>query len=264
MMTYELDEAFVRACQDDDIKVIILAADGPHWSSGHDQTQRGVLGEIKTKGTWFGYDLPGIEGKESRNRETYFDMYWRWRNLSKPLIGQVHGKSIGGGLMLLFICDVLVASEDASFADPTVAVGVNGVEFFGHPWDFGTRKAKEMLFTSDFVTAEEAYRLGMLNHVVPREALESTTLEIARKAAKKPSWGLKLAKEAVNAMADGQNQYSSMRAAFSLCSLGHAQAMLLAQEDVGFGEGFLQKRSNVLRSEWTEEPTVDAPDVAKE
>jgi enoyl-CoA hydratase len=238
-MTYELNDAFTEAAADDDVKVILLGATGPHFCAGHDQLNRGTHDDIRTVGTWYGYDLPGIEGRMSRNKESYFDMCWRWRNIPKPIIAATHGKTIAGGLPLLWITDIIVASEDATFADPTVHVGVNGVEYFGHPWELGARKAKELLFTSDYLTAEEARELGMVNRVVPREQLEQTVLEMARKVAAKPSLGLKLAKEAVNGMLDAQGQYAALRAAFSLCTIGHAQIDLVGRPEDGFGPGFL-------------------------
>jgi enoyl-CoA hydratase/carnithine racemase len=238
-MTYELNEAFDEAAANDDVKVILLEAVGPHFCAGHDQLNRGTHDDIKTVGTWHGYDLPGIEGRMARNKETYFDMCWRWRNIPKPIIAGAHGKTIAGGLPLLWISDIIVASDDATFADPTPYVGVNGVEYFGHPWEFGPRKAKELLFTSDYVTAQDAHTLGMVNHVVPRNQLRETVLDLARKTARKPSLGLKLAKEAVNGMLDTQGQFAAMRAAFSLCTIGHAQIDLVGRPEDGFGPGFI-------------------------
>jgi enoyl-CoA hydratase len=225
-MTYDINRAFDLAAADDDVKVIILAGAGPHFNAGHDQINRGEAEDIETVGTWFGYDLPGMEGLVARNKETYFDICWRWRNIPKVIIGQAHGKSIGGGLMLLWICDIIIASDDALFADPVVNIGCNGVEYFAHPWEMGPRKAKEFLFTGDFYTADQMERTGMINQVVPRDQLEERTLQMAKRIAEKPSWGLKLAKEAVNGMLDTQGQFPAMRAAYSLCSLGHAQMMV--------------------------------------
>ena len=69
---------------------------------------------------------------------------------------------LAGGLMLVWPCDLVIASEDAEFSDPVVAVGVNGHEFFVHAWELGHRKAKEMLFTGEPITAEEGRVLGMV------------------------------------------------------------------------------------------------------
>jgi enoyl-CoA hydratase len=238
-MTNELDDAFTRAAADDDVKVILLTAEGPHFSAGHDQRTRGVPADIKTTGMWFGYELPGIEGRMAWTKEAYLDTVWRWRNIPKPIIGAAHGRTIGGGLALLWICDVIVASEDATFADPTPHVGVNGFEYFGHPWEFSPRKAKELLFTSDYLSAEDAFRLGMVNHVVPADQLQETALAIARKTAQKPSLGLKLAKEAVNAAADHQGLYTALNHAFAINVVGKAQMIIQGMPADGLGPGFL-------------------------
>ena len=135
----------------------------------------------------------------------------------------VQGKVIAGGLMLVWPFDLVVASEDARFSDPVVAFGVNGHEFFTHAWELGARKAKEMLFTGAYFTAEECHRLGMVNHVVPREELEARTLELAERIASRPAMGLKLAKLAVNQSLDAQGQWTAIQSAFGLHHLGHAQ-----------------------------------------
>jgi enoyl-CoA hydratase len=221
-MTYELNDAFDRAARDDEVKVILLAADGPHFSSGHDLRDRAAMGEFETVSNWGGFGKPGAEGHQAVEQEIYLGMCWRWRNLPKPTIAQVHGKTIAGGLMLAWVCDLIVASDDATFSDPVVAFGVNGVEYFAHPWEVGVRKAKEMLFTGDTITAEEARTLGMVNHVVPRAELEDFTLGLARKIAARPSMGLRLAKQSVNQMQDAQGFWTALQAAMSLQQLGHS------------------------------------------
>ncbi|HTO71514.1 MAG TPA: enoyl-CoA hydratase [Myxococcota bacterium] len=222
LMTYELNAAFDRAAQDDAVKVVILAADGPHFSSGHDLRDRASLDQFETVGTWGGFGLPGAEGHMAVEHEIYLGMCWRWRNLPKPTIAQVHGKTIAGGLMLVWVCDLVVASDDATFSDPVVAFGVNGVEYFAHPWEVGVRKAKEMLFTGAAIGAREAQTLGMVNHVVPRPELEKFTLELAMKIATRPSMGLKLAKQSVNQAQDAQGFWTALQAAMSLQQLGHS------------------------------------------
>jgi enoyl-CoA hydratase len=102
-----------------------------------------------------------------------------------------------------------------------VSFGVGGVEYFAHPWELGPRKAKEMLFTGDWVSAEEAHRLGMVNHVVPVEDLADRTLAMAQKIAAKGRFALKLAKESVNAMEDAQGRVGAINTAFALHQLAH-------------------------------------------
>ena len=135
----------------------------------------------------------------------------------------MQGKCIAGALIFAWVCDLIVASKDAMFSDPVVTFGVSGVEWLGHPWELGARKAKEFLFTSDMWSAEEAHRLGMVNHVVERDDLADFVLAMATKIATKPSFALKLAKEAVNKTLDIQGQANAIDAAFSLHHLCHTQ-----------------------------------------
>jgi len=226
-MTYELNAAFDRAAADDAVKVVILAADGPHFSSGHDLRDRTRLEDFDTVGNWGGFALSGAEGHMAREHEIYLGMCWRWRNLPKPTIASVHGRTIAGGLMLVWVCDLVVASEDATFSDPVVAFGVNGVEYFAHPWELGVRKAKELLFTGEAIGAEEARMLGMVNRVVARDSLEAETLALAEKIASRPGMGLKLAKQSVNQAQDAQGLWAALQAAMSLQQLGHSHNMQL-------------------------------------
>ena len=124
--------------------------------------------------------------------------------------------------MLVWPCDLVVASDDTLFSDPVVAFGVNGVEYFRHPFEMGSRRAKEMLFTGDDVTAADALAVGMVNRVVPRAELEAATLALAGRIAARPSMGLKLAKQAVNQAEDRMGVTDSVWTAHSLHVLGHA------------------------------------------
>ena len=220
-MTYELNDALTQAAFDDEIKVIVLAAEGPHFSSGHDLRDREEY-EMEPIGIAGGFGKGGAEGHMAFEEEIYLNMCRRWQQLPKPTIAQVHGKTIAGGLMLMWVCDLIVASEDATFTDLTVDFGVNGVEWFAHPWELGIRRAKEMLFTGDPVSAEEAYNLGMVNHVVPRDGLDNFTLELAQKIAKRPSFALKLAKMSCNQALDAQGFWTAQQAAFNLQHVGHS------------------------------------------
>lgn len=220
-MLYELNDAFTAAAFNDDIKVVIVAANGPHFCSGHDQKSVETF-EASPVGIAGGFSKPGAEGHMAYEEEVFLNMCRRWQQLPKPTIAQVHGKTIAGGLMLAWVCDLIVASEDASFSDITVAHGVNGVEWFGHPWELGIRKAKEMLFTGEAISAAEAQQLGMVNRVVPRDELAEATLTLARRIATRPSFGLKLAKLSCNQTLDAQGFWTAQQAAFSLQAVGHA------------------------------------------
>jgi enoyl-CoA hydratase len=225
-MTYELDEAFMDAARRTDVKVVVLQAEGPHFCSGHDLRDTASMRDFPRVGPYDGFGREGHEGYLAYEEEIYLHMCWRWRNLPKPVVAAAQGKTIAGGLMLLWVCDVIVASDDAQFSDPTVGMGVNGVEYFAHPWELGPRKAKELLFTGDWFTAEEARQLGMVNQVVPRAELHDATMALARRIAKKPSFALKLAKESVNQTLEAMGQWTAFKAAFSLQHLGHAHNKL--------------------------------------
>lgn len=221
-MLYELNHALDSASRDAATKVIVVAADGVHFSSGHDLRDRAKLDEFDTVLQFGEFELPGQEGYMAQEQEIYLGFCWRWRNIPKPTIASVQGKVIAGGLMLVWPFDIVIASEDARFSDPVVAFGANGVEYFAHPYEVGARKAKQMLFTGEAITAEEAYRLGMVNEVVPREQLEEATLAMATKIAAQPSMGLKLAKASVNQAMDNMGMYSTLQAAFGLHHLSHS------------------------------------------
>ncbi|MFT3938820.1 enoyl-CoA hydratase [Rhodopseudomonas sp.] len=224
-MTYDLNAAFDHAVQDDTVKVIILAGAGPHFSAGHDlrATTKNEAGiDFPPVGAWGGFREPGAHGRMAREQEIYLQITRRWRNLAKPTIAEVHGKCIAGGLMLAWACDLIVASDNAEFCDPVVTMGVCGVEWFVHPWELGPRKAKELLFTADSWSAQEAHQLGMVNHVVPAAELSAFTMALAQRIAAKPSFALKMTKEAVNRSVDIQGQPAAIDQAFALHQLCHA------------------------------------------
>ena len=220
-MLSELNGAFDRAARDDSVRVIVLAADGDHFSSGHDLRGGTAMDEIEPIGTWCCFGADGAEGYMATEAEMYVNLCWRWRNIAKPTIAQVQGKVIAGGLMLVWPMDLVVCSEEATFADPVVAFGVNGHEYFTHPFEAGARLAKEMLFTGRPITADEAYRRGMVNRVVSRDQLESETLELATHIARRPSFGLALAKQSVNNSLDAMGMYTAIQSAFGLHHVAH-------------------------------------------
>jgi enoyl-CoA hydratase len=224
-MLYELNDAFDIAAQDDSVSVIILAANGPHFSAGHDLREHDAVQVVTDRrriGTWCGFGCAGAESQMAVEKEMYIGLSERWRNLPKPTIAAVQGKVIAGGLMLVWPCDLIVAADDALFQDNTVSMGVSGAEFFNHPFEVGVRKAKEMLFTSDFLTAADVHRLGMVNHVVRLDELESFTLQLASRIAEKPLFALKLAKEAVNIAQDNQGRVNAMQTSFAYHQLCHS------------------------------------------
>jgi enoyl-CoA hydratase len=225
-MTYALDDAFYRAAADDSVKVILLAGAGDHFSAGHDIGTPGR--DIDTSferraGLWWDHvGKQGVESRYARESEVYLGMCRRWRELPKPMVAMVQGACVAGGLMLAWCCDLIVAADDAFFADPVVRMGIPGVEYFAHPWVMGPRFAKEFLFTGDRVGAERALALGMVNRVVPRAELETETLALAGRIATMPRLGLALTKKAINQAEDLMGMRAGMDSVFGLHHAAHA------------------------------------------
>ncbi|MEL0028806.1 MAG: enoyl-CoA hydratase-related protein, partial [Perlucidibaca sp.] len=120
-MTYALDEAFKRAVNDDAVKVIVLRGEGKHFSAGHDIGTPGRdINKVfeRTQLLWDHSNKPGGEFLYVREQEVYLGMCRRWRELPKPTIAMVQGACVAGGLMLAWVCDLIVASDDAFFQDP--------------------------------------------------------------------------------------------------------------------------------------------------
>jgi enoyl-CoA hydratase len=227
-MTYALDDAFHRAAQDDAVKVIVLAGAGPHFSGGHDIGSKGrdMDKEFPRLGmTWNHLTTTGIEGRYAREREVYLDMCLRWREIPKPTIARVQGACIGGALMLVWCCDLIIAADDATFSDPVVRMGAPGVEYFVHPWQMGARFAKEFLFLGERVHAQRARELGMVNRVVPRAELETATSTLAQSIATMPRFALALAKQSVNRAEDAMGLRQGLETSFALHQLAHAHAV---------------------------------------
>ncbi|MBV8086260.1 MAG: enoyl-CoA hydratase, partial [Chloroflexi bacterium] len=171
---------------------------------------------------WDHVGKPGAESRFAREQEVYLGMCRRWREVPKPAIAMVRGACIAGGLTLAWVCDLIVASDDAFFADPVVRMGIPGVEYFAHPWVMGPRQAKEFLYLGEKITAQRAYELGMINRVVPAAELESVTLDLAYRIAAMPRFGLALTKKAINQAEDLMGFHAGMDATFGLHHLAHA------------------------------------------
>ncbi|MBS0421058.1 MAG: enoyl-CoA hydratase [Proteobacteria bacterium] len=247
-LLYALNDAFDRAVGDDEVKVIILAAKGPHFSAGHDLRETDPLAAQKLHhpvGGWISDDWVGAEGPYAREKEIYEGFCRRWRDLAKPTIASVHGKSVAGALMLIWPMDFVIASEDATFLDNTLYMGIPGVEYFAHVWELGIRKGKEFLLCGQPLSAAEALEAGMVNRVVPRAQLEEATLAFARTIADKPAFTLKLAKDSINAAFSAQGFDNVQRAAFNAHHLAHTHYRLTQQGsfvDRAFMERFATKR----------------------
>jgi len=221
----ELDEAFTLAEEDDNCRVVILGGTGPLFSSGHDLGSPEAMDEYQNHRTAKinGGTREAAEKRMLQEWHYYFQNTLRWRNLRKITIAQVQGTTFAAGLMLIWACDLIVAADNAFFADVVgTRLGMCGIEYFGHPWEFGPRRAKELMLTGDAVTVEEAYQLGMVSKIFPTDELSEKTLDYARRIAELPTMAALLIKESVNQTVDNMGFYNSLQACFTLHQLNHS------------------------------------------
>lgn len=235
-MTYLLDDAFKAAVADDEVKVIVLRGEGKHFSAGHDIGTPGRDVHLSQDRVTMWYDHADKEGGEFlyvREAEAYLGMCRRWREIPKPTIAAVQGACIAGGLMLAWVCDLIVATDDAYFSDPVVRMGIPGVEYFAHPYELTPRIAKEFLFTGNKMGAERAYQMGMVNQISTRESLIDDVTALATKIAAMPRLGLALTKQAINNVEDLQGKRSAMEAAFAWHHFTHVHNDLTTGNKLG-------------------------------
>ena len=224
----ELNDALLAAEADDAVRVVILGAVGSMFSSGHDMSAATYRTETTGPDAHPTYAINGgtREGAEFRMLQEwhyFFENTRRWRNLRKITIAQVNGKVLAAGLMLAWACDLIVASDDALFADVVgTRLGMCGVEYFAHPWEFGPRKTKELMLTGDAIDADEAHRLGMVSKVFPVAELSERTLAFARRIAALPTMTSLLVKEAVNQTVDAMGFSNALQACFTIHQLNHS------------------------------------------
>ncbi len=212
----ELDAAFARAEEDDGVKVIIVTGSGPNFGAGHDIGTPAMRDELDE----YPRDVDAMQRLQSMDRGVYWRYHDRWRNLGKPTIAMIRGYCIMGSWMLASVCDLAVAAEDAKFADRSVRWGGANHEYPTQFWELGIKKAKEFMWTGDFVTAKEAHRLGMVNHVVPNDKLEEATSWLARRIALNSLYALKLSKMSINQAADIMGQSAAVRASGNFWLIG--------------------------------------------
>ena len=193
-MLDELSAVFDEADADDDVRVVILAAAGKHFSAGHDL--KGLLDPAAADPWREMRDTP--EGKLRHEQVMYFDKCVKIYDFRKPTIAAVQGSCVAAGLMLACMCDLIVAADDAVFSNPVLRMTGAAVELLVEPWELGMRKAKEFLLTGDKIDAQEAWRLGLVNKVVPRASLSSAAREMADKVALVPPITAQAVKDSIN------------------------------------------------------------------
>jgi len=236
-MLYALDAAWTRATADDAVGAILLSGAGRHFSGGHDIGTPGRDAECSREDRrllWPDHaGKPGAEKAYLREQELYLGLCRRWRACPKPAVAAVHGACIAGGLMLAWVCDIIVAAEDAYFSDPVLRMGIPGVEYFAHPFELPPRVAREFLFLGERMEARRAHQLGMVNRVVPADRLANEAFAIARRIAELPRFGVALAKQAFNAQEDLAGKRGTMESVFHMHHLAHAHNLLLTGDGIG-------------------------------
>lgn len=247
-MTFAIDDAFVRATNDDDVRCIVLGGNGKHFSAGHD---------IGTPGRDLHSDFenrllvprhvnkPAAELLYTREKEQYVGMCRRWRDCAKPTIAMVQGACVAGGLMLAWVCDLIVASEDAFFQDPVNRMmGIPGVEYFAHAYELPPRVAKEFLLLGERMSAQRAEQFGMVNKVVPRDQLRETVAAWADKLAEQPRLGNWLTKQAINHVEELMGKRSAMDAQYHMHHFAHAQSDLVTGSSIAGMDGKAMAAAN--------------------
>lgn len=224
-MLVELNDAFLRAEANDDIRVVVFGGNGKMFSAGHDMGTKVAIEEYATHETRKinGGTREGNENLTLQEWHYFFQNTLRWRNLRKITIAQVHGPVFAAGLMLMWACDLIVAAEGTKFADVVgTRLGMMGVEYFAHPWEFGPRKTKELLLTGDAIDAEEAHRLGMVSKIFPEDELSERTVEFAERIATLPTMTALMIKESVNQTMDNQGFTNALNSCFTIHELNHS------------------------------------------
>jgi len=218
-----LDQQFTRAADDPAVRVIVLRANGKHFSAGHDIR----VASDRNHGDW-DPKRDGLARIYEYEAKRYLGYSRKWRDIRKPTLAAVQGQCIAGALLLVWPMDIILAADNAKFSDPVVHMGIGGVEYHGHTWELGPRKAKEWLYTGDAITAEEAAEYGMVNHVVPLAELDERTLALARRIAANNPFALAQAKRAVNQTQDIQGFYNAIQSVFDIHQTGHGHALAVS------------------------------------
>jgi enoyl-CoA hydratase len=246
-MLYALDAAFRRAVDDPQVSVIVLGGEGKHFSAGHDigTPGRDVARSFERAHLLPDHsDKPKAEFLYTREQEVYLGLCRRWRDISKPMVAMVQGACVAGGLMLAWVCDLIVASEDAFFQDPVLVMGIPGVEYWAHPFELPPRVAMEFLLLGERMPASRAEHFGMVNRVVPREQLREECARIAEKLASKPALGVWLTKQAIHQAEDLRGKRTAMDSVFHMHHFAHAQNDLTVGNSIGGLDGKAMAAAN--------------------
>ncbi len=227
-LTAELSQLLDEIENDEKLRVLVITGSGDKaFVAGAD------INELVDRDARLGRRV-------SRERQEIFS---RIENLHVPVIAAVNGYALGGGLELALACSIRICSEKAQFGAPEVKLGII-------PGDGGTQRlprlvghgrAMEMIITGDFIDAQEAYRIGLVNKVFPAEKLKEAAMELAQKIASRPPLAVRYAKEAVN-----RSQEGDTASGFALESYLHALSCTTEDKKEGVS-AFLEKRKGKFK-----------------
>ncbi|CAM5591470.1 Putative enoyl-CoA hydratase EchA13 [Aquamicrobium terrae] len=223
----ELDAALAAAVADNSVCVVVIGARGDHFSAGHDLKE--------AQATRAGFT---VEERYTYEEKRYFEYALRIWDCPKPTIASVQGACVAGGFMVANMCDMVVASEDAFFADPVCrSLASAAAEVLVHPWVMGLRSAHEFLLTGRRMSAQEALRLGMVNRVVPRDRLEAEVQELAATVAQTYPFAARLVKRSLKRTADIQGFRASLQSHFDTHQLSHVSDEYRHMREEGLAAG---------------------------
>lgn len=220
----ELESALDSVATNDDISVVIIKSSGPVFSAGYD------LNEENWVTSQYPADFPdGVEIEQDKKDIAKLLEFWLdMRRFPKPIIAQIQGPCLSGAGEMLAVCDLVVASDKASFGHPAGRdLGIPPTVFFW-PVLIGMRKTKEMLYTARSMGAEEALDLGLINAVLSPDDLEAHTLMLAEDVARTPVNHLTILKQATDNWYDNMNVETSTRQASDLDADFHQSPTFLA------------------------------------
>jgi enoyl-CoA hydratase len=199
----DFDKAMDMADADAGVQVIIVRGAGGNFSSGHDLGTPDQMADRQARGI-------GDAGVEFYNNFKHYnlDLLLKWRNARKPTIAMVEGYCIFAGWMMAACVDIVFASKTAMFLPALL-------EYFSLPYDIGTRKAKELMFESRFLTADEAMECGFVNRVLEPGDLERETTNYALRVAENSPMNVRMAKVAANKSQDLMGYTKSLESGLS-------------------------------------------------
>lgn len=223
----EMSDLFAELSSNNEVRIVTITGKGKAFCSGGDV--REIIGPLLERG----------ESELRKFTRLTCDLIWNMRMLPAPIIASLNGVTAGAGAMIAIASDFRIASDSAKIAFLFVRVGLSGADMgacYILPKIVGLTKATELLMTGDFITAEEAYRIGLYNKVIPVEQLQETTTKLAHQLSEGPATGLAVTKKQIN-----EETLSGLKEALEAEATVQARCMVHPDFREGFA-AFTEKR----------------------